>query len=75
MSAVRAAFSVPPQPARDRKSTAIATIVNISMRFRKKTADLGLDVDALSDFLADGYLENTPLYAQVYEDGRIVAIP
>lgn len=38
-------------------------------------ADLGLDFDALSDFLSDGYLKDTSLYAQAYGDGRIVAVP
>ena len=38
-------------------------------------ADLGLDFDALSDFLSGGYLKDTSLYAQAYGDGRVVAVP
>lgn len=38
-------------------------------------ADLGLDFDALSDFLADGYLKDTPLYMQAYGSERIVEVP
>lgn len=38
-------------------------------------ADVGLDFDALLNFLTNGYLKNTSLYVQAYGDERIVAIP
>lgn len=38
-------------------------------------ADVGLDFDALLNFLTGGYLQNTSLYTEAYGDGGIVAVP
>ncbi len=37
-------------------------------------ADVGLDFDALLNFLTGSYLQNTSLYAQAYGDGRIAIV-
>lgn len=37
-------------------------------------ADVGLDFDALLNFLTDDYLQDTSIYAEPYGDGRIVAV-